>query len=370
VPDLVVSGNVLAGRFLKEVAAMFMEDLTKITQATTFAFSAENPTGQKGGGSRGKPWEKLRASISVSPGETIVLADMAGPGVIQSLWFGGYTGWNFILRIYWDEQKHPSVESPLSAFFGYGFNGTYQDASGQFPTLNSSAVLVAPCRGMNSYWPMPFRRHCLITLENRSTTDIRSTYYMITGKKADLSDDCGYFHASYRQSRPMVRNQEYTVLDNIRGTGHYVGTALFVGVNGNNGCWVEGEAKMYLDGDIYPSINYTGIEDYFCGSYAFGYDSALQKYQAYSGQYGGMFAIIGDNNIRYHYQPRFMLYRWHIPDPIHFSSDFRMTLQNLGGSASGTRSRRDDFASVAYWYQTLPSEPLRQLPADEDLDME
>ena len=349
---------------------MYMENYTKITKATTFAFSPENLTGEKNGGSNGKAWEKLNPYIIVKSGETVMIVDTDGPGMIQSMWFGGYNGWNFILRIYWDDQEYPSVETPLNAFFGYGFHNTCKDASGKFPTLNSAVVLVAPCRGMNCYWQMPFRKHCKITLENRSPREDRCSYYMITGQKVEIPEDCAYFHASYRQERPVTLNEEYTVIDNIHGTGQYVGTALFAGINGNNGCWVEGEAKMFIDGDVNPSINYTGTEDYFCGSFAWGYDEALGCYQTFSGQYVGMYAVIGDDTSRYNSQSRFMAYRWHLPDPIHFSSDFRMTLQDLGNFAYGQRSRRDDFSTVAYWFQTLPSVPLKPLPDDEAMDMQ
>ncbi len=345
-------------------------NIAKITPAETFCFSPENLLGVKGGGSHGKPWEKLNPCIVLKPGETKVLAEIDGPGEIQSMWFGGYSGSHFILRIYWDGQEYPSVETPLSAFFGYGFGNTIKDVSGNFPTLNSSMVLVAPCRGMNCYWKMPFRHHCKITLENRSPVNDHVSYYSITGQRIKTEEDCGYFHASYRQERPVTLNQEYVVIDGIRGTGHYVGTALFAGVNGNNGCWVEGEPKMYIDGDQYPSINYTGTEDYFCGSYAWGYDEALRRYQSFSGEYVGMYAVLGENTTQYNYQPRFMAYRWHIPDPIRFSNDFKMTLQNLGNFEFGQRCRRDDYATVAYWYQTLPSAPLKPLPTDRELDMQ
>ena len=105
--------------------------------AVTRMINAENPTGAKGGGSKGKPWEKLSPARVVAPGETLVLAETDGPGVIQSMWFGGDIGWNFILRVYWDGQKNPSIESPLGAFFGYGFTETVKDSAGHFPTLNN-----------------------------------------------------------------------------------------------------------------------------------------------------------------------------------------------------------------------------------------
>lgn len=349
---------------------MQFENLTRISRDVTFACSSENPTGVKNGGTKGTAKDKLNPFTIVKPGETLVLADIEGPGVIQQVWICGDTSWHFILRMYWDHQEFPSVESPLSAFFGYGYNKDCPDVDGKFPTLDSAMVLVAPSRGLSCYWPMPFQQHCKITLENRTHRDM-VCYYTITGKKAEVGEDCAYFHASYRQEKPVTPGIEYTVIDGIKGTGHYVGTALFAGLNGNNNCWVEGEAKMFIDGDTYPSINYTGTEDYFSGSYAFGNDSYLQKYQTFSGAYAGFYARLGDHNSRYNCQPRYMLYRWHVPDPIHFQQDFRMTLQNIHHSSThGWQYRRDDYSSVAYWYQTLPSVPLKELPSDEALDME
>ena len=343
-------------------------DIARRKHAKTFAFSPENPTGERGGGSKDLPWEKHHPCIPVGPGETLTIVDTVGPGCIQSIWMGGDICNNFILRIYWDDREDPSVECPLPAFFGYGFPENVQDQSGNFPTLNSAAMMVAPCRGMNCYWPMPFRGRCRITLTNRSPSEMRETYYCITGYHGDIPEDALYFHATYRQSFPTPSDGVYTILDNVSGSGHFVGVALYAGVNSPNGCWVEGETKIYIDGDKYPSVNYTGTEDYFCGSYAFGYDKPeLGQYQQYSGHYAGMYAVLGDRKNRYQYQPRFMLYRWHIPDPIYFEESIRVVIQNMHYTPHGHRPRRDDYSSTAYWYQTLPSAKLTPLPDDEAL---
>ena len=151
----------------------------------------------------------------------------------------------------------------------------------------------------------------------------------------------------------------------IQGRGCFAGLSLAVGVNGNNTCWVEGEAKMYLDGDAYPSLNYTGTEDYFCGAYGFGNDIALKQYQTFSGQYVGLYAILGNPREFYNAQQRFLLYRWHVPDPVYFEKDFRMTLDNLGW----TGPRYDDYTSVAYWYLDVPAPLPHPLPADKDMTM-
>lgn len=345
---------------------MYFEDITRISKATSFSFSPENFKGEKGGGTHAKPWEKLNPMIEVKPGETITVAEIDGSGVIESMWFGGEAS-GFVIRIYWDGQESPSVEAPLGAFFGYGFSQNCTDRSGKFPTLNSAVMLAAPCRGFNCYWQMPFRSHCRITLENRLERDILSTYYSITGKRCEVGEDAAYFHACYRQAYPALSQEEYTIVDGIRGCGHFVGTALFADVVDCNGirCWVEGEPKMFIDGDVYPSINYTGTEDYFCGSFCFGRDDAKLGYsQQYSGAYSGMYAIMSDFSQRYTSRTKYMLYRWHLPDPIHFEKDFRMTLPNIGDADNGPKR---NLASVAYWYQTLPSASLKPLPPEKEI---
>ena len=330
----------------------------------TFAFSAENPTGARGGGGRGGDCTKLSPTVVIPAGKAVTLVDVEGPGVIQNMWFTGYVGHSFILRIYWDDQAHPSVEAPLSAFFGCAYDENFVDRDGRYPVLNSAMLLVAPGRGYNCFFEMPFRRRCRVTMENRGDKE-EALYYIITGCRREVPENIGYFHAAYRQEHPVQKGRSYTVVDGIRGKGQFLGLTLAAGMNGNNTCWVEGEARMYIDGDRYPSIHYTGTEDYFTGSYGFGNDIHIRRYQTFSGHYSGLFAILGDNDAFYNGQQRFLLYRFHVPDPIHLSEAFRMTLDNLGW----TGPRYDDYTSVAYWYQTLPSAPLKPLPTDAEMCM-
>ena len=347
---------------------MLIPDISLGRHAVTRVFSSENPDGSRGGGSRGADWQKLHPCDDIAPGQVMTLMDIAGPGTLRHMWFTGDVSQSLVIRIYWDEQPYPSVESPLGSLFGYGFPDVTADTTGRFPMLNSAMLMAAPCRGMNSYWPMPFRKHCRVTIENRRPDKKLTIFYAITAEMGAVDDDALYFHASYRQEFPVTRGKAYTVIDGIRGRGHFAGLSMAVGTNAPNGCWVEGEAKMYIDGDEYPSINYTGTEDYFCGAYAFGYDrGANTRYQPYSGLYAGMYAVMGGDEQRYEYQPRFMLYRQHVPDPISFESEFRMTLLNMEYTPYGQRGRRDDFSSCAYWYQTLPSAPLKPLPDDADV---
>lgn len=340
-------------------------ELYRMKNRTTFGFSAENPTGAKGGGTRGKDCEKLNPCLSIEAEQTVTLCDTDGPGMITHIWFTGYIGHSFIIRIYWDNEEFPSVEAPISAFFGCAYDQTPADRDNNYPVLNSSMVMVAPGRAYNCYWEMPFYKHCRITMENRGKKT-ETLYYMISGWHGELPSDCGYFHATYRQEHPVQRGRSYTVIDGIKGKGCFVGMTLASGMNGHNTCWVEGEAKMYIDGDTYPSMNYTGTEDYFCGSYGFGNDILLNKYQTYSGLYAGLYAILGNSSEKYNTQQRFLLYRWHVKDPIYFNEDFKMVMDNLGWQGP----RYDDYTSTAYWYLDKPSKLPLELPTDEDMVVE
>lgn len=334
-------------------------------ESVTFAISAENPTGEKGGGSRGGDCTKLAPAIVIEPGETRTIAEVRGPGIINHMWFTGYFGHHFIIRIYWDENEYPSVEAPLAAFFGCAYDENILDINGKFMTLNSALLTVFPGRAYNSYFEMPFHKSCRITMENTSDEG-KILYYMITGEFKKISADAMYFHAEYRQEKPVQKGRSYTVIDGVEGQGRFLGLTLAAGMNGNSTCWVEGEAKMYIDDDSYPSVNYTGTEDYFCGSYAFGNDYPPSKrYQPYNGLYAGLCTIYGNQQENYNQQQRFLLYRFHVPDAVFFRKNFRMTLDNLGW----TGPRYDDYVSVAYWYQTEPKKNSKILPSPNELCM-
>lgn len=357
---------------------MHMGNLSRLSPARTRSISAENPRGEKGRAAMGmegtgahfarnigEGW-KVSPSVVVPAGTTYTVADIEGPGAIQSFWIGGSLGRHILLRFYWDGQERPSVEAPITDFFAFFWPDQNQDSStGRFPTLQSLPVLVAPNRGYNCFWEMPFRQRCRITVENRSDQDA-IVYYQVNYALTEVPEDAAYFHAQYRQARP-VEGGVYTLLDGVQGRGHYVGTALGVGINGHGGWWGEGEIKFYLDGDgAYPTICCTGTEDYFGGAYDW---DANGSYTTYSAPYMGMYHVIAPDG-RYNSQQRFSLYRWHIPDPIRFESDLKVTIQDLGWRGDRTYlPRKDDFFSMAYWYQTLPTASFPALPGGYDLEV-
>jgi hypothetical protein len=268
--------------------------------------------------------------------------------------------WRYsILRIYWDGQEQPSVECPVGDFFGLPW--------GRYSPLVSLPVCVNPGSAFNCYWEMPFRKSCRITLSNIGHEDM-TLYYQVNYTLTDVPADCAYFHAQFRRTNPLPFKQDYTILEGVRGRGHYVGTAMGWGVN-NNGWWGEGEIKFFLDGDKeWPTICGTGTEDYFCGSYNFE-NKETKQYQEFCTPYAGLHQVLRPDGL-YRSQQRFALYRWHIMDPVRFTSDLRVTIQALGWRSDGRYlPLQDDISSVAFWYQTLPTVPFPALPARDQLEV-
>jgi len=203
---------------------------------------------------------------------------------------------------------------------------------------------------MNCYWPMPFRERCRVTLTNEAETDLELLAYQITYQETAVPDNAGTLHAQWRLAETGEENP-YVILDGVRGRGRYVGTFL-AWFQRAKGWFGEGEIKFFMDGDTeFPTICGTGTEDYFCGSYGFP--------ESYSTAYVGT-TLASDHET----DPpqRWSLYRWHIPDPICFDSDLRVTIQALGWGADGKYAKlADNIASVAYWYQAEPHAPFPAL---------
>jgi hypothetical protein len=343
-------------------------NLARLSRAQTRSISPENFTGEKGRGGMavegtgknaarelGQGW-KVSPSIHIEPKQTFTLAEIQGPGAIQHIWMTPTGNWRFsILRIYWDGESEPSVEAPVGDFFASGW--------GKYSQLSSLPVCVNPGSAFNCYWQMPFRRSCRITMENIDTQRM-TLYYQVDYTLTPVPEDVGYFHARFNRTNPLTPKKDYVILDGVKGWGHYVGTYLAWGVN-NTGWWGEGEIKFFIDGDNqFPTICGTGTEDYICGSYNFE-NRDTKQYQEFTTPYSGLSQVIRPDGV-YNSQQRFGMYRWHIPDPIRFEQDLKVTIQALGWRADGRYlPLQDDIASVAYWYQTEPHVPFPKL-ADKD----
>ena len=352
---------------------MNLGNLARLSSAKTRSLSPENPTGEKGKGGMategvasrsardlGQGW-KVSPFIRIEPGECRTIADVDGPGALQQIWMTPTGHWRYtIMRVYWDGSETPSIECPVGDFFACGW--------GRYAQVSSLPVCVNPGSAFNCYWEMPFRKHCKITMTNIAE-EAMTLYYQINYTLTDVPDDAAYFHAQFRRVNPLPYKSVYTILDGVKGQGQYVGTYMAWGVN-NCGWWGEGEIKFYLDGDDpFPTICGTGTEDYFCGSYNFDVGKEQGGYREFTTPYAGLPQVIRPDGL-YSSQTRFGLYRWHIMDPIRFEKDLRVTIQALGWRSGGRYlPLQDDIASVAYWYQALPTSPFPALPDKDYLEV-
>lgn len=337
--------------------------------------TAENPSAEPGqggksnGGRKGNPCiEPLRA------GETHVLLHQVGTGMIRKIWCtipadNPLHLRNIIIRMYWDEQDIPSVEVPLGDFFGI--------AHGRQVRMVTPFVGMQDGRGFNCFIPMPFKKEVRITVENDSDVDVKMFFYQIDFTLGDeFGSNTGYFHAQFRRKNPCGLKEDYVVLDDISGRGVYLGTVLGIRnlyFSHLQEWWGEGEVKYYIDNDDkYPTICGTGLEDYI-GS-GWGTEQTCTPYQGVP-----LLDVAGGF---------YSLYRFHNYDPVYFQNSIKVSVQQLGSgqrewarefygkqggyykaAGCGKNSsiclfeRNDDYCSVAYWYQELPTKQFPTLPA-------
>ncbi|MBN2022328.1 MAG: DUF2961 domain-containing protein [Pirellulales bacterium] len=301
-------------------------------------------------------------NVRVAPGETHVALDAKGPGAITHMWFtfgwpGGANHQEMLLRIYWDGSKRPGVEAPLGDFFASCF--------GKRREVNSIPVVVESGDSYNCYWYMPFRKSARIEIVNQSDKPVQGLYYHVDWVKKDsISEDTPYFHAQYRQEYPAEGGKDYLILD-TKGKGHYVGTVL--AIRTRSPLWYgEGDEKIYIDGERQPSIWGTGTEEFF--GCAYGLATASTPY--FGVPCFDQFEIVGGMTAAY---------RWYLADPILFNKGIKVTLEhkswispdeNPDYKKMSWNERQDDYASVAFWYQTgtptftarAPDAAQRRLP--------
>jgi hypothetical protein len=344
----------------------------RLSNAKTRSISPENFTGEKGQAAMsvdgpaknaardlGQGW-KVSPYVHVPGNSTFTLAEINGSGAIQQIWMTPAPlnrTREMIIRFYWDGEETPSVECPVSDFFGCGWQEYCQN--------NSLMINVNPGSAFNCYWTMPFRKKAKVTIENLNPAQC-TIYYQINYVLADVPEDAAYFHAQFRRINPLKAKDVVTILDGVQGKGQYVGTYMAWEVR-SPGWWGEGEIKFYLDGDKeFPTIAGTGTEDYFCGSYNF---DRHGKYTEFSTPYAGLVQVL-PKDIAYKPGQRFGLYRWHVTDPVRFDKDLKVTIQALGwmeDKSGRYLPLEDDISSVGFWYQTEPHAAFPKLPEREKL---
>lgn len=295
---------------------------------------------------------------AIHPGETLVLADLKGPGIIRHIWNTvnskeyGFSRL-LVIKIYWDGEKDPSVNCPLGDFFAVGH--------GMSVNFNSNPIRIsAEGLARNCYWPMPFKKSAKITITNEGKKPVEAFYYYIDWTKLPaLPKNTTYFHAYYHQEHPCISGKRYLVAD-IHGAGQYVGTVLNCRQQ-ERGWMGEGDDFFFIDGEKEPSMRGTGTEDYFCDAWGF---------RESQGPFYGVNVYDG-----YEIQDRTTVYRWHLPDPIPFKKSLRLEMEHWGwwwikdtnGNEIVTADERtDDWSTVAFWYQTEPHKSFEKMPVGYD----
>lgn len=338
--------NLLAATLLSPLSAQTpLENLATISQATSHRASSYD---REGGNDDN--------IVAFAPGAVHTLLETSGPGKITHIWMtvSAYDGHlhplrDLAIRIYWEGSSTPSVDVPLGDFFGQGHGKNYPLVSAPIQVgLNEMAL--------NCYWPMPFHKQAKVEIVNIGERSIRRIYYNLDYQLGENPPDQGLFHARYHRVRelmplPLEGNTHgrgnYVILDTL-GEGHYVGCFLFVD-SAPGGWWGEGDEMIFMDGEEKPSIVGTGTEDYFGN--AWGYKKSF-SYPYYGAPW-------------LERQPdrwlQTTLYRFHLPDPVHFQQQIRVTLE-----PTWPKKTANDYSSVAFWYQREVASGGAELPSFEE----
>lgn len=303
---------------------------------------------------------------AIKPGETRTIAEISGAGIINHIWItiapppDRLNRNDIILKMYWDNKSHPSVESPIGPFFGQGWNEQYNYAS--FP------LSAGPGNGtgLSSYFQMPFASGAKIEIENQSDITIDAFYFYVDYlEMKKLPQDMGRFHAWYNHELTEALPEgetEWGVVgkqgENKDGSGNYIfadvkGKGHFVGINYYVHCptpmWYgEGDDMWFIDGETMPSLIGTGTEDFFNTSWC--------PKEKFSHPYFGYPRVNDDIG----WLGRTHVYRFFVNDPVFFESSLKGTIEH-GHNNNLTL----DLATVAYWYQSeampLPAAPTKEM---------
>jgi len=304
----------------------------------------ENPTGAPGEG--GKAASKLGVgrkgapAITLTIGQTVQLCDIQGPGTIRHIWMTTSNNpmnlRSLVIRAWWDGQAHPSIECPIGDFMG--------SAHGRVLPYFSAVHSVGRNGGMNIWLPMPFTKSAKFTLTNEGKENVPLFYQIDYTVGDNHPADVGRLHVLFRRENPTTERRDFELLPKRTGKGRYIGALIGIHNLHPDLWWGEGEIKIYMDGDTeFPTIVGTGSEDYVGLSYGM-----QQTPYLYNG------CNLDDNNF-------VSMYRWHLPDPIYWQKETRITIQQIAWK-DGLAETQDDWSTATFWYEPVPSAALPPMP--------
>jgi hypothetical protein len=279
--------------------------------------SPENPEARKGAGGHENKGAKGHPFETIAPGQSLVLADIAGAGIIDRMWLTIFSRAPEVLRslrldIRWDGAKTAAVSAPLGDFFLGG--------SGEMVPMETALFASPEGRSFVSYVPMPFRKGARVTIANDGAAEVMLIFYDIDFRRLrKVAPDTLYFHAWWSRNRATELGRPFEILPRVSGRGRFLGTAVTTFTNPVYGktWWGEGEVKMFLDGDRdLATLVGTGTEDYIGSAWEQG--TYINRFQG---------SLVADAA-----RGRWSYYRFHIPDPIFFARDIRVELPQMGGA--------------------------------------
>ena len=329
-----------------------LDKLTRIRKGKTGRFSSWDTTGRN------------QDRWLIPAGESRVLADIEGPGVITHIWMTQREHYReCLLKITWDDAPAPSVLVPLGDFFGLGHSivNSYQSllftASARHDNrFNQGCAL-------NCYAPMPFRKRVIVELINESAETHGQYFYVDYEARDEIDEDAGYFHAEFRRTNPFggwghevrvnmpeanIVNKErlawennYVILE-TKGHGHYVGCNLSV-TNFQGTWWGEGDDMIWVDGYKWPpDVHGTGSEDYLNQAWGMQDNAFLRNGSSiYEHNTGG-------------YQTSYV---FHLENPVRFQEEIKVTIEHGHGNHLA-----NEMSSVAYWYGAEPVAAIQPPP--------
>jgi hypothetical protein len=317
------------------VGSALTQELYQYQHLETRWATPENPTGLPGAGGEANGGRKGRPSVPLKAGDTIVLAEAhQSSGTVRRIWFTLSERSPRILRglrlqFFWDDAATPAIDVPFGDFFGV--------ALGQMTTFQNALFSSPEGHSFNCMIPMPFHKDMKVLLINESGADLARIFYDVDYTLGDAHGrEMLYLHAYYNDENPTQLKQDFEVLPRIRGRGRFLGVTFGVQANREkylDTWWGEGEVKIYLDGDMTnPTLNGTGTEDYIGTGWGM---------HVFSTPYQGS-QLADEKNMRYGF------YRWHIPDPIYFAKEIRITIQQIGWTLSSTPSAFYSLATPVY----------------------
>ena len=253
----------------------------------------------------------------------MVLSDVEGPGAARHLWLTVPPARPerlraLVLEVRYDGRAEPSISVPVLDFFGLPHGR---------PVAYASALTTAQeGKGFNAYLPLPFRERIEITLTNHSDRETTLYYQVDYTLQPEVPAELGYLHVAFRRENPTVQRRDVVITEGLRGPGRFLGCVVGVRVIDAGDWYGEGEVKVFRDGDRdLPTICGAGLEDYVGTAWGMG-----QHHAPYGGAPLVRSAQGKDAEGMGTLPDLVTFYRWHVPDPIMFATDLRVTIQQIG----------------------------------------